>query len=180
MRKALGLLVVLGLAATPALAQRITIDYDHDFDFSKVKTFEYVEIDENKSADQLMDGRIKTAILKQLDELTQVDSDPDLYITYHLSSKDHTVLSTTGYGGGYGGGWGAWGGGMGMSTTTASTYTDGTLIVDAYEPGEKKMVWRGTGTVTIKSKPEKRAKQIDSIMAKMGARWAKILKNQGE
>ena len=27
-------------------------------------------------------------------------------------------------------------------------------IVDAYEPGDKKMVWRGTGTVTVKEKHE--------------------------
>ena len=77
--------------------------------------------------------------------------------------------------GGYGMGWGGWGGGMTTSTTTVSTYTSGTLIIDAYEPGEKKMVWRGTGTVTLKSKPEKVAKQIDNILAKMGSKWQKIL-----
>jgi hypothetical protein len=68
---------------------------------------------------------------------------------------------------------------MGTSTTTASTYTEGTLIIDAYEPSEKEMVWRGTGTVTLKSKPEKRAKQITKIMNKMGDKWEKILAKQG-
>ena len=69
---------------------------------------------------------------------------------------------------------------MGTATTTASTFTEGTLILDAYEPGDKKMVWRGTGTVTLKSKPEKVTQQIDNILTKMGAKWDKILKNQGE
>ena len=69
---------------------------------------------------------------------------------------------------------------MASSTTTASTFTEGTLILDAYDGAEKKMVWRGTGTVTLKEKPEKIAKQIENIMAKMGAKWDKILKNQGE
>ena len=69
---------------------------------------------------------------------------------------------------------------MSTTTTTASTYTEGTLIVDAYEPADKKMVWRGTGTVTVKAKPEKQAKQINKIMAKMGAKWDKILVNQGK
>ena len=69
---------------------------------------------------------------------------------------------------------------MATSTTTASTYTEGTLIVDAYEPGDKKMVWRGTGTVTLKAKPQKRAQQVNKIMTKMGARWDKILASQGE
>jgi hypothetical protein len=70
--------------------------------------------------------------------------------------------------------------GMGSSTTTSSTYTEGTLIIDGYEPSDKKMVWRGTGTVTVKGKPEKQAKQIDSIVAKIGAKWDKILAGQGE
>ena len=69
---------------------------------------------------------------------------------------------------------------MGSSTTTATTYTEGTLILDAYDSTEKKMIWRGTGTVTLKQKPEKITQQIDNIMTKMNARWEKILKNQGE
>ena len=180
MKKTLGLLVFLGLFVTPALAQKITIDYAHDFDFEKIKTFQFVEADD-KSSDTLMHGRIKEAIFNELDGLEQVDSDPDLYVTYHLTSKENLVVSTSGMGyGGYGRGWGRYGGGVGMSTTTASTYTEGTLIVDAYEPEEKKMVWRGTGTVTLKSKPEKVTEQINNIMTKMGAKWEKILKNQGE
>lgn len=105
----------------------------------------------------------------------------DLYITYHITTKDNTVLNTTSFGyGGRGPGWGAWGGGMGGSTTTSSTYTEGTLVVDAYEAADKKMVWRGTGTVTIKEKPEKQIQQIESILTKMGAKWDKILQKQGK
>ena len=41
-------------------------------------------------------------------------------------------------------------------------------------------MWRGTGTVTVKDKPAKQTKQIDSILAKMGKMWDKILANQGK
>lgn len=170
------------LLASPSLAQKINIDYAQDFDFDKVETFAYVATEDTNSTDPLMHGRIEEAIVEELTAggLKQVDSDADLYVTYHLASKDNTVLNTTSFGyGGYGRGWRRWGGGMGTSTTTASTYTEGTLIVDAYEPGEKKMVWRGTGTVTLKSKPEKKAKQITKIMSKMGNKWEKILAKQG-
>jgi hypothetical protein len=183
MKRILGLLVVLGFAAAPAFAQKITIDYAHDFDFSTVKTFAYHATEESNAEDQLMDGRIKDGIIGVLtqDGLKQVDSDPDIYVTYHLSSKDKTVYNTTSMGyGGWHGGWGGWGGSMGSSTTTASTFTEGTLILDAYDSAEKKMIWRGTGTVTLKQKPDKIAKQIDNIMVKMNAKWEKILKNQGE
>ena len=183
MRRILGLFIVLGLAAAPALAQKIHIDYAHDFDFEMVRTFHYVPTKDTDSKDPLMSGRIKDAIISQLEGggLKQVESDADLYVTYHLSSKENLVLNTTSMGyGGYGGGWRGWGGSMGMSTTTATTYTMGTLILDAYEPDDKKMVWRGTGTVTLKQKPEKVTKQIHSILTKMGKKWQKILKNQGK
>ncbi len=42
------------------------------------------------------------------------------------------------------------------------------------------MIWRGTGTITVKSKPEKQVKQIDKIFVKMGSKWDKILQNQGK
>jgi hypothetical protein len=176
-------MIGLLLVAAPAFAQKITIDYDDGFDFDKVKTFAYVETKDTNANDQLMDGRIKDAIVRELTEggLQQVDSDADLFITYHMSSKENMVFNTTSFGyGGYGAGWHRWGGGMGSSTTTASTYTEGTLVVDAYEPGDKKMVWRGTGTVTVKSKPEKQTQQINKILTKMGNKWDKILAKQGK
>ena len=44
MKKVLGLVFVLALAATPALAQKVTVDYAHDFDFSGVKTLSLIHI----------------------------------------------------------------------------------------------------------------------------------------
>jgi hypothetical protein len=194
MKKALGLIFVLALASAPAMAQKVNIDYAHDFDFAEVKTFQYVNTEESNSKDQLMADRIQGAIVMELKEggLQQVEADPDLYVTYHVTTQENTSYSTTsvgygGYGGHYGG-WGGWGyggpgyGGMGMasSTTRAHNYTEGTLIIDAYEPEEKKMVWRGTGTVTVKDDPQKRTKQVDKILHKLGKKWDKILKNKGK
>jgi len=71
-------------------------------------------------------------------------------------------------------------GGMGSSTTYATTYTEGTLIIDLYDPETKKLVWRGTGTVTVKAKPEKQTQQVENILTKMGAKWQKIVRGQGE
>jgi hypothetical protein len=182
MKKTIGLLIVLGLVALPAAAQKVTIDYAHDYDFKSVKTFQYVESTDSKSSDPLMDGRIKDAVINQLVQggLTQVESDPNIYVTYGITTKQNAVYNTTGMGyGGFGFGWRGWGG-MGTSTTTESTYTEGTLIIDAYDSGDKKLVWRGTGTVTVKAKPEKVTQQIDNIVSKLGEKWKKILAGMGE
>ena len=81
-------------------------------------------------------------------------------------------------------GWGGWGYGgtgvMGSSTTYETTYTEGTLIFDAYGPDDKKLVWRGTGTVTVKAKPDKQIQQVENILTKLGAKWKKILAGKGK
>jgi hypothetical protein len=186
-RKALGLIFVVALFATPAMAQKVTIDYAHDFDFSKIKTYQYVDTTESNVKNQLMADRVTSMLKKELTEggLKEVTENPDIYVTYHFTSKENTSYNTTstgfgGYGGFYGG-WGGWGmGGMGTSTTYATTYTEGTLIFDAYEPGDKKLIWRGTGTVTVKDAPEKQIKQVDSILTKLGKKWDKILAGKGK
>ena len=190
MKKILGLVIMLGLAATPAIAQKVTIDYAHDFDFEAVKTFQYVETKDSNAQNPLMAERIEEMIKKEMREggVTEVTENPDLYITYHVTTDQNTRYNTTSIGyGGYGGYYGGWGGygryggmGMGSTTTTATNYTVGTLIIDAYEPTDKKMVWRGTGTVEIKAKPEKQIKQVEKILTKIGKRWEKILAGQGK
>ena len=188
MKKALGLVFVLALAATPALAQKVTIDYAHDFDFNSVKTFQYVDTQEsNVKGNDMMAQRVTDMIKKELREggLTEVQENPDIFVTYHFTTQERTSYQTTNFGyGGYGAGWGGWGyggmGGMGTSTTQAINYTDGTLIIDAYDSSEKKMIWRGTGTVTVKAKPEKQIKQVENILEKIGKKWEKILAGQGK
>lgn len=193
MKKTLGFLFVVILIAAPGMAQKVSIDYSHGFDWNSVETFQYVDTkDSNIQDNQMMADRVSSMIRKEMREggLREVQENPDLYITYHFTSEERKSYNTTtmGYGGygGYWDGWGGWGGygyggpAMGTSTTTEHTYEEGTLIIDAYDSTEKKMVWRGSGTVTVKSKPEKQIKQVDNILKKLGKKWDKILAGKGK
>lgn len=193
MKKTLGLLIILGLAASPALAQKVTIDYAHDFDFSGPETYQYINTEESNAENPMMADRIESMIKAKLDAggATEVTENPNLFITYHITSEQQTSYTTTSFGyGGYGGGWGGYGrygyggyggmGGMGTSSTTARNYTVGTLIIDAYDATDKKMIWRATGQVTVKDKPEKQIKQVEKILNKIGKKWAKILADEGK
>ena len=113
MKKTLGIIIVLGLAASPALAQKVTIDYAHDYDFSKDETFQYVDTEESNAANPMMHDRIESMIKQKLKEggATEVTDNPDLYITYHITTEEQTSYTTSSFGyGGYWGGWGGWGG----------------------------------------------------------------------
>jgi len=137
MKKALGLVFLLALVAMPTLAQKVTVDYAHDFDSSGVKTFQYVDTRESNSKNELMAGRIEELIKKELREggLTEVQENPDLYVTYHVTTEEMSSFNTAsmGYGGygGYGPGWGGYGrygyggyGGMASTTTYETKFTD--------------------------------------------------------
>jgi hypothetical protein len=191
MKKTLGLLIVLGLAASPVLAQKVTIDYAHDYDFSGAETFQYINTEESNAGNPMMADRIESLIKAKMiaGGATEVTTNPDLFITYHITTEQQTSYTTTSFGyGGYGGGWGGYGrygyGGygptMGSSQTTARNYTVGTLIIDAYDSTDKKMIWRATGEVTVKDKPEKQIKQVEKILDKIGKKWAKILADEGK
>lgn len=194
MKKALGLIIVLGLAASPALAQKVTIDYDHDYDFSKQETFQYINTEESNAQNPMMADRIESMIKSELIDggATEVTENPDILITYHITTATKTNYTTTSFGyGGYGPGWGGYGrygyggyggygGGMNSSQTTARDYTEGTLLIDAYDASDKKMIWRATGTVTVKDNPEKQVKQVEKILTKIGKKWNKILAGKGK
>jgi hypothetical protein len=179
------------LIAVPGFAQKVTIDYAHGFDFDTVETFQYVDTEESNIQDnQMMADRVAGLIKKELREggLQEVQENPDLYVTYHFTSQERKSYSTTSMGyGGYWDDWGGWGGYggyggpmMGSSTTQEYSYEEGTLIIDAYDAAEKKMVWRGSGTVTVKDKPEKQVKQVENILKKLGKKWDKILAGKGK
>ncbi len=193
MKKMLGLIFVLALVTSCSSVSNSHVDYARDFDFSAVKTFQYFDTAESNAKNGLMADRITNLIKKEMREggLTEVNENPDIGITYHVTTEENTSYNTTtmGYGGygGWGPGWGGYGyggyggyGGMGMgsSTTYATTYTEGTLIIDAYDTENKKLVWRGTGTVTVKDNPDKQIQQIEKILEKIGAEWDEILEGQ--
>jgi len=194
MKKILGCAVLVMLIAAPSLAQKVTIDYSRGFDWNGVETFQYVETPESNIKDnQIMADRVASMIRQEMREggLQEVQENPDLYVTYHFTSEERKQLSTTSMGmGGYGGYWDDWGGYggydafggpmMGSSTTREYSYEEGTLVIDAYDSKEKKMVWRGSGTVTVKDKPEKQVKQVENILKKLGKKWDKILAGKGK
>jgi hypothetical protein len=177
------LVVALAMAA-PLVAQKVHVDYDRSADFNSYKTFAWARTPDTSLEGQspLMHSRVKNAIEYHLTTggLTQVTENPDLYVTYHTSSKQEVQLHTTGMGYGYGGGWGwdpYWGGGMGgmgSSTTTSTTYERGTLIIDIWDARKKEAVWRGSAQAVVKDNPQKQAKQIDKALQKISKKFEKM------
>lgn len=148
---------------------KTTVDYDREADFSAVKTYSWAGRQHPEVTD-LTHKRILASVDQQLafKGLKKVESDPDVYVTYHGDDNERTVVDTTHHGYGYGAGWYGWGyGGMSTSTSQVRTYTEGTLIVDIYDAGKKELIWRGTVTGTVSENPQKNEKNINKGVAKV-------------
>ena len=168
-------LVVLFLLLTAgkSFAQKVTVDFDKDVDFSKYKTYAFTE--GTPTPVTLTNQRIERAIETQLAAkgLTRVESNADLTVVFHCSVTERTQFSTRsldgwGWGSGWswGRGWRRWEGG-GTAITQVEQIPVGTLIVDIGDSSTKRYIWRGTATKTISSKSDKNAKVIDDVMKKM-------------
>lgn len=181
MKKVSFILMALSLMiASSALGQDVRYNYDKQTDFSKFKTYKWVDIKEAQKPNDITDKQLKEAIDAQLATkgLSKVDSDnADLLMGYQTaigSEKQFTSFSSgMGPGWGYGPGWygGGWYGGGGMSTTTGQTSTIyvGQLDLDMYDSTNKDLVWRGVVSKTIdpKAKPDKQQKNINKAITKL-------------
>lgn len=176
MKKALfATLALLMLACSSALAQDVRYNFDNKTDFSKFKTYKWVELKGAEKLDDLTDKQIKAALDTELARkgLTKTDADnADLYVAYQGSlgqEKQFTSYSTDW---GYGPGWGrGWYGGMGSTTISGQTSTiyTGQLVLDMYDAANHALVWRGVASKTLdpKAKPDKRQKNLAKASAKL-------------
>ncbi len=161
----------LALAAGSALAQEVKTDYDKSADFSAVKTFS-VKIGTgwgNPITEKRVSNEIQQALVEKGWKVAP-EASADAIVVLHGATQQKKNLNTF-YSGG-GGAWGGWGyrglggGGMGMSTTTVSDYTVGTLVVDIYNKSHQ-LLFRGTATGEISDNPEKNKKKMGKVTDKM-------------
>ena len=176
-------IALLALGVAPAMAQKVYIDWDKSVDFDKYETFAWAKTREVSLQDSspLMHSRIKNAIEYQLTTGGMIEDfeNPDVYVTYHGENETRMNVNTSNWGYGHGAGWGwdpYWGGGYGSSTTTVSQYEVGTLVIDIWDAETMQMIWRGSATKAIPTKPKKQAKLIDDAVAKLAREWEKKYK----
>jgi hypothetical protein len=164
-----------------ASAQDIKFNYMPGTDFSKYRTYKWVQIPNVQYPNSIMDDQIKRAIDAQLATkgLAKTEDNPDLYVTYQAAVSQERQWNSYSTGGGpWGwGGWGGWGG-MSTTTTTSSTINIGTLDVDVYDVATKKQIWRGEASKTLGSgkDPKKVDKNLNKAMAKLFKKYPPPLK----
>ena len=145
------------------VAQDVRSNYMPGTNFAKFHTYKWVTIQASSQPNQIVDAQIKQAVDSQLalKGLTKTDSDTaDLYIGYQtaLNQQKQWDAYRTG---------GLWWGGIGSATS--STITNGSLVLDMYDPATKQLVWSGNATKTLSSGGDEKKiqKNLDKAMQKL-------------
>jgi len=175
--KLVRVILPLLLAAT-AFAQDVKYNYDRSEDFSRFRTYKWVQIKDATRVNQLREGQVMAAIDAELATkgLTKTTGDnADLLVGYQAAigqeKQFNSYTTGMGPGWGYGAGWGRGYGGFESSTTTGSTSTIhiGALGLDFYDAAKQSLIWRGEATKTLddRAKPDKQEKNLNKAVKKL-------------
>jgi hypothetical protein len=156
--------VVMLLMGAGIWAQDTRSNYMPGTDFSKYKTYKWVNIEGGSHPNQIVDAQIKQSVDSQLTSkgLTKTDSDnADLYVGYQISVDQEKQWNAYGMGGGFRFG--------GMATAQSTTISVGTLVLDMYDRSAKQLVWTGSATKTVDpgKSQEKNQQNLNKAMQKV-------------
>jgi hypothetical protein len=180
------IVVLAAFLAMPAHAAKPQIQWDQAYDFPSIRSFQWDPNPESslEQGNPFMHSRVVSAIEYELAAtgLTEVQGNPDVFVTYHTSSQSKVRLAESyGYAfGGYGGpGWGRYGYGYGyavpvVTTTRVVEYEEGTLVVDIWDASSKQLIWRGTASQVFSADPQKAEKQAVKIIKAMAQQSRKL------
>jgi hypothetical protein len=136
--------IFCAFAVAPAMAQTVTVDYDHSINFLKFKSYKLVKV---HATDPGVEDRLTIAIDRDLQSryLHTEDTNPDLLVAVVEVNTDTSEYKTF-YGGldgvSFERGWGP--GGFLDGKATVGDIAAGTLVVDMWDGKTKKLIWRGT------------------------------------
>lgn len=160
-------------------AQSVKVNFDHDFDFSKVHHYEWRTHPIFEKNPELQD-RYSTAIQLVMSDTNKrlmnkgyqpVNHKPDVYLTFFVTARDviRTYTDTIGptpiaYG------WYPWYGAPAWTVTKTEQYMDGTLLMDMIDAQDTKLIWRASATDAIKDF-RNRDKNVDAAVKKIVSKF---------
>ena len=179
MKKLRAVPLIAMIATMSAFAAKPQIQWNQSYDFQGIRTFAWQPSTGTslETRSPFLHQHIINTIEFYLSDsgLTEVESNPDVLVTYYGSVDTEVQLQsdTFSYGwGGYGmGSWGYYGYGFGgpVSTTTRVVeYQRGTLVIDIVDARSNELIWRGSvSDLPVSDDQSKLQKTITKALAKM-------------
>jgi uncharacterized protein DUF4136 len=137
-------LFFFGLSVSCSPIYDVKYDYDQQFNFSDLKTFDWMQAPETAGINTLVIQRVKNAVNAELKAkgLMMASNNPDFLIAEYHGKKDQLHIQDWGHGRGsrYG---------YQPSGVSAYQFEEGSLILDFVDPQSMKLIWRGSAKAQV-------------------------------
>ena len=167
MKRFTSFLIGICLVTVAALGQQVSVNYNHDVDFSQFHTYAWGSNNANAIKDsilaQVAQQDINAAMQSKGLTMVQESQNPDLLLTANGGMREQTSWNAWGMRG--------WGGGMGSITPEQNVV--GTMIVDLFNAKSQELVWRGIAENTLNHKGNKNQEMVQKAIEKMFKQWPK-------
>ncbi len=156
----------------------VQTDYSPTVKFSELRSYAWLDTSSEKFEGlpiivSQLDVRIKTVVDDALAGKGYVqvsETEADMLISYHVTTKDKTSVIYTDRYYGYNTGWVRQGSYYDpMQEPVVYDYKEGSLILDVVESKKKNLIWRGVATdeLNFSRSPEQRQAKIKEAVEKM-------------
>jgi hypothetical protein len=137
------LLLVFIVSCMPSVT--VNNDYDSAYNFTKLKTYDWIPMKNAGNVSELKIKRFQNAINRELQAkgMTLSSENPDFLIA--LYGMAQTKVDVTDWGYNHGPNW--WG--MGERNVDVNTYKEGTIFLDFVDAANKQLFWRGSATSVV-------------------------------
>jgi hypothetical protein len=166
-KKILAILASMFLMSVAALAQQVSVNYNHSQSFAQYHTYAWGSQNQNQIQNsilaQVAQQDINSAMQAKGLQMVQENQNPDLILTANGGLRQQTSYSA----------WGMRGIGGGMGGITPEQNVEGTMIVDLYDAKSKSLVWRGIAQNTLNNNGNKNQQMVEKAVQKMFKQWPK-------
>ena len=155
------------LVATTAVAQQVSVNYNHQANFSQYHTYAWGSNNKNQIRNsilaQVAQQDINTAMQGKGLQMVQESQNPDLILVATGGEREQTSYSA----------WGMRGIGGGMGGISPEQNVEATMIVNLYEAKTQSLIWRGIAQDTLNNNGNKNQEMVQKAIQKMFKQWPK-------
>jgi hypothetical protein len=155
------------LLGTCAMGQQVSVNYNHNANFSQYHTYAWGSDDKNKIQNsilaQVAQQDIEAAMQQKGLQKVPESQNPDLVLTANGGEREQTSYNA----------WGMRGIGGGMGGISPQQNVISTMVISLYDTKAKELVWRGIAQDTLNNNGDKNQKEVQKAVQKMFKQWPK-------
>ena len=155
------------LLCSVASAQQVSVNYNHNANFSQYHTYAWGSNNTNQIQNsilaQVAQQDIEAAMSQKGLQKVEESQNPDLILTASGGEHEQTSYSA----------WVMRGIGGGMGGISPQQNVDSTMVISLYDLKQKELVWRGIAENTLSNKGNKNQEMVQKAVQKMFKQWPK-------